>query len=79
MRDEAIGALLATYFKVAYYMSNSLTLKMEAKCSSETSVGFQWTTRRYIPEDRTLCNSYSFFYHEQPHSGRRVKGEVCAT
>jgi hypothetical protein len=29
-----------------------LTLKMEAICSSETSVEFQRTTRRYIPEDR---------------------------
>jgi hypothetical protein len=24
---------------------------MEAICSSETSVDFYWTTRRYIPED----------------------------
>jgi hypothetical protein len=28
--------------------------KMKAICSSETSVGFQRTTRRYIPEDRSL-------------------------
>jgi hypothetical protein len=34
----------------------SSTLKMEAICSSETSVGFQRTTRRYIPEDNTLSN-----------------------
>jgi hypothetical protein len=27
---------------------------MEATCSSEISVDFQLTTRRYIPEDRTL-------------------------
>jgi hypothetical protein len=27
---------------------------MEATCSSETSVDFQRTTRRYVPEDRTL-------------------------
>jgi hypothetical protein len=32
-------------------------LKMEA-CSFETSVDFQWSTRRYIPEDRTLHNHY---------------------
>jgi hypothetical protein len=32
----------------------SSTLKMEAICSSETSVGTQQTTRRYIPEDDTL-------------------------
>jgi hypothetical protein len=27
---------------------------MEAVFSSETSIDFQWTTRRYIPEDSTL-------------------------
>jgi hypothetical protein len=27
---------------------------MEATCPSETSVDFQLTTRRYIPEDTTL-------------------------
>jgi hypothetical protein len=32
------------------------TLKMEAICSSETSVDSQQTTRRYIPEDGTLHN-----------------------
>jgi hypothetical protein len=34
----------------------SLTLKIEAICSSETSVDTQRTTRRYIPEDGTLHN-----------------------
>jgi hypothetical protein len=29
---------------------------MEAICSSETSVDFQQTTRRYIPEDSTIYN-----------------------
>jgi hypothetical protein len=32
------------------------TLKMDAICSSETSVDFHRTTRRYIPEDSTLHN-----------------------
>jgi hypothetical protein len=27
---------------------------MEAICSSERSVDFEWTTRRYVPETRTL-------------------------
>jgi hypothetical protein len=31
---------------------------MEAICSSDTSVGIQRTTRRYIPEDGTLHNHY---------------------
>jgi hypothetical protein len=33
----------------------SLTLKMEAISSSDTSVETQRTTRRHIPEDDTLC------------------------
>jgi hypothetical protein len=32
------------------------TLKMETICSSETSVDFERTTRRYIPDDSTLHN-----------------------
>jgi hypothetical protein len=35
-------------------IATCLTLMLEATCSSETSVDFQRTTRRYIPEDRTL-------------------------
>jgi hypothetical protein len=30
------------------------TMKMEAACSSQTSINFQRNTRRYIPEDITL-------------------------
>jgi hypothetical protein len=36
--------------------SPSPALKMEATCSSETSVDTQRTTRRYIPEDDALHN-----------------------
>jgi hypothetical protein len=32
------------------------TMKIEATCSSEMLVYFQWTTWRYVPEDRTLHN-----------------------
>jgi hypothetical protein len=32
----------------------SLTLKMEAACSSETPVEFKESTRRHIPEDVTV-------------------------
>jgi hypothetical protein len=32
----------------------SSTLNMETKCSSETSVDFQRTTQRHVPEDRIL-------------------------
>jgi hypothetical protein len=37
-------------------LTYSCTLKREAIFSSETSVDFQQTTLRYIPEDRTLYN-----------------------
>jgi hypothetical protein len=40
---------------------SSSILKMEAICSSETSVDFEPTTRRYIPEDRT--SQISSFLH----------------
>jgi hypothetical protein len=38
----------------------SLTLKMEAMCSSEMSVDFQQTVRRYAPEDSTLHVIFMF-------------------
>jgi hypothetical protein len=62
------GSLLLLVSCLAY----SSTLKMEATCSSETSVYFQRTTGRYIPEDGTFhdhrCEnliSYIFLYF--PH------------
>jgi hypothetical protein len=39
----------------------SSTLKMEATCSFETSVDFQATTWRYIPEDRNLSIKYCLY------------------
>jgi hypothetical protein len=47
----------------------SVTLKMEAIYSSETSVYFQRTTWCYIPEDRTLHNHScenlkSYIFHD---------------
>jgi hypothetical protein len=45
---------------------------MEAICSSETSVNFQRTTRRYIPEDSTLhnhrCENLKSYNIEHAHS-----------
>jgi hypothetical protein len=41
-------------FTLVSYVVYFSTLKMEATCSSETSSDFQRTTRRSIPEDRTL-------------------------
>jgi hypothetical protein len=45
---------LSPAFTLASCLAYSSTLKMEATCLSETSVDFQRTTRRYIPEDRIL-------------------------
>jgi hypothetical protein len=44
-------------FTLVFCAAYSSALKMEAICSSETSVDIQRTTQRYIPEDSTLqCN-----------------------
>jgi hypothetical protein len=48
--------LLALCFTLLSCMAYSPIQKMEATCSSETSVNLQRSTRRYIPEDRTLHN-----------------------
>jgi hypothetical protein len=47
-------------FTLVYCSAYSSTLKMEAICSSETSVDFQRTTRRCVPEDSNLLLSYLF-------------------
>jgi hypothetical protein len=55
-REGGSSAELATCFALVSWLTYFSTLRMEATCSSETSVDFQRTTRRYIPEDRTLHN-----------------------
>jgi hypothetical protein len=47
-------ALLSTCFTLVPSLSYSSTLKMETTCSSGTSVNFQRSALRGIPEDRTL-------------------------
>jgi hypothetical protein len=47
-------ACLTHAFTLISCSAYSSTLKMEAICSSETSVEFQRITQRYIPEDSTL-------------------------
>jgi hypothetical protein len=49
-------ASLSTCVLAVFAEPISSTLKMEALCSSETSVSTQLTTRRHIPEDNTLHN-----------------------
>jgi hypothetical protein len=46
-------ALLVGAFTIGSCLAYS-TLKMEAICSSETSVDCQWTAWHYIPENSTL-------------------------
>jgi hypothetical protein len=56
MEQAAVRTLQTAYDRLmpSSCMAYSSTLKMEATCSSETSADFRQTTRRYIPEDRTL-------------------------
>jgi hypothetical protein len=49
-------ALLFAWFMMVSCLIYSSNLKMEATCSSVTSVDFHRTTWHYIPEDRTLDN-----------------------
>jgi hypothetical protein len=47
-------------FTLVYCSAYPSTLKMEAICSSETSVDFQLTARSYIPEDNSLQKHNQF-------------------
>jgi hypothetical protein len=59
-RWKASFHLLTRWFHVQLIFS---TLKMEAVCSSETSVGTQRTIRRYIPHDGTLLLFSCLLWH----------------
>jgi hypothetical protein len=54
MKDSIL--CLPYAFMLVSCSAYSTTMKMEAACSTETSLNFQQTTRRYIPEDRILHN-----------------------
>jgi hypothetical protein len=51
---KVVGFEVPPVFTLVSCSAYFSTLKMEEIFFSETSVDFQWTTRRYIPEDRTL-------------------------
>jgi hypothetical protein len=58
-------------------------LEMEETCYSETSVDIQRTTRRYIPEDRTLHNHRcenlnSYMYYNASFQGLKWSGDSVA-
>jgi hypothetical protein len=54
--------LLAIFFMSVSCWPHSLTLKIEAIYFSETSLDFQLTTKRYIPEDKTFQHFCYFSY-----------------
>jgi hypothetical protein len=54
-------------FTLVSCLAYSSILKMESTYSSETSVDFQRTTRRYVPEDRTCSATMSFLYVPNIH------------
>jgi hypothetical protein len=62
------GDLLDTCFMLVSWLAYFSTLKIEATCSSETSVEFQRTTRRYIPENRTTLESIQISHTLSPCS-----------
>jgi hypothetical protein len=51
-------ALFATCARLVSCLAYSFSMKLEARCSSETSADFQRTTWRYIREDRNLQMKY---------------------
>jgi hypothetical protein len=61
-----IGGLLAARDLQVSCLSYSSILNMKATWSSETSVVFQHTVRRYIPEDRTI--HYKKAFHTLDHA-----------
>jgi hypothetical protein len=67
-RNQRERTRLATCFHVGFFLSLSSSLKMETICSSETSVVFQRTTRRYIPVDSILLKI---------HNSRKALGWWC--
>jgi hypothetical protein len=53
-----LGCGLPPAYLLVLAETNSSTLKMEAICSSETSVETQQITQHHIPEDVTLHNHH---------------------
>jgi hypothetical protein len=57
MQETSVSVLSASDILVSQFFL-SLTLKLEAACSSEMPLGFQRATQYYIPEDITLHNCH---------------------
>jgi hypothetical protein len=62
------GVLTSVVMKRDIFVAYPSTLKIKVTCSSEKSVDFQRTTRRYILEGRTIQKNISFNkYQLCPH------------
>jgi hypothetical protein len=61
------GNIIIRLNMTALLQGRRISLKMEARCSPETSVDFQRITRRYIPEDRSrhthLCGVLKLYIY----------------
>jgi hypothetical protein len=64
------------FITLVTFLAYSSTLKTEVKCSSETLVNFQQTTRRYIPEARALKME---IYVSRPRIAYRHRFDGLAT
>jgi hypothetical protein len=66
--------LIAAWFTIVSPLTYSSTMKIKAKCFSETSVDFQWITWRYIPEyiDLYLFLTFSDYFSCEYYIGRMI-------
>jgi hypothetical protein len=62
MSNKQHQSLLANCFMLVSCMAYSSTLKMETRCSSETSSDFHLTAERYVLEDATLQYQSELFW-----------------
>jgi hypothetical protein len=75
LAEQETGRLcLPPDFTLVSCLAYSSALKMEATCSSEAPVDFQWTTRRCIPEDRILQSEFCF---ENKDLGNNETSVLC--
>jgi hypothetical protein len=77
--ESSICRVVLASFTLVSWLAYSSILKLEATCSSETSVDFQLIKRRSTPGDRTLHNHRC----ENPKPNvlcgivNSVKGRLC--
>jgi hypothetical protein len=72
-----LKALPSACFMVVSCFAYSSTLKMQAIYTSEASVDFQLTTRRCVPEDRTLQSKFVYSKDRCQHAELEHDIVVC--